>query len=174
MNAFKLLTWIFVLSTLISGCRKPEDAALSSNGTFSFTKASGKTYTTKYVNIPIPTSLGTFSLQYKKVGTFGSDWNFLALFDNNNDFGLTFQIPKIIINGTTYTTIGQKIDSGISPTIVSFYGYLDKEDFTLLDTKTNLIFEKSTYPGPIIGSFTVYNNKNKALIGSGKFNFVAK
>ena len=174
MNVFKLLTWIFLLSTLNSGCKKPEDAALSSNGTFSFTKTGGKTYTTKYVNIPIPTSNGTFSLQYKKVGTNGSDWKFFVLIDNKNDLGLDLQIPKTIINGTTYTTINQKFDSGISPTIVSFYGYLDNEDFTKLDLKTNLIFEKSTYPGQIIGSFTVYNNSNKAIMGSGKFNFVDK
>lgn len=165
MNVFKFLTWIFLLATLISGCKKSEDTSKSSNGTFSFTKTNGKTYTTTYVDTPIPSKNGTFSLQYKKVGTTGSKWLFFVLIDNKNDLGLTIEIPTTISNGTTY--------KNTSTTDVSFYGMLDNDDLTKIDVKTNLVFEKSTYPGQIVGTFTAYY-PNNTIIGSGKFNFVVK
>jgi hypothetical protein len=173
MNVFKFLTVIFLLAILISGCEMSEDTAKSSNGTFSFTKTNGKTYTTTYVGTPIPSKNGTFSLQYKKDGTTGSRWLFFVLIDNKNDLGLNIEIPTTISNGKTYTSISQNFSSGISPTIVSFYGKLDNESFTLIDTKTNLVFEKSTYPGQIVGTFTTYY-PNNTILGSGKFNFVVK
>jgi hypothetical protein len=173
MNVFKFLTWIFLLAILNPGCKKSEDTAKSSNGTFSFTKTNGKTYTTTYVDTPIPSKNGTFSLQYKKDGTTGSKWLFFVLIDNKNDLGLTIEIPTTISNGKTYTTIAQKFGSGISPTVVSFYGMLDNDDLTKIDVKTNLVFEKSTYPGQIVATFKSYSSNN-TLIGNGKFDFVVK
>jgi hypothetical protein len=134
MKAFKFLTWILLLATLISSCEKSEEPAKSSNGTFSFTKTNGKTYTTTYVDTPIPSKNGNFSLQFKKFGTTGSKWLFFVLIDNKNDLGLDIEIPTTISNGKTYTSISQNFSSGISPTIVSFYGKLDNESFTLIDT----------------------------------------
>jgi hypothetical protein len=116
-----------------------------------------------YVDTAIPTKNGTFSLQYQKNSTT-TRWMFFVYVDNNNDLGLDI-IGQAIVNGVSYTTnpsFGRTVD---------FYGKLDNE--SLNPSKTTVVFEKSTYPGQIVGSFNVYGSNN-TLIGSGKFDFFAK
>ena len=63
-------------------CKKASNSTADS-GTFTVTTTAGTTYTTKYVNTPIPTTNGTFSLQYQTFGTTASKWMFFILIDNN-------------------------------------------------------------------------------------------
>lgn len=163
MKLFKLLTFIFLLTILISGCKKSGDGVQNSNGFFSFTKTNGKTFTTTYVNTATPIKNGTFSLQYRKVGNTGSNWMFIIYVDDNNELVFNIETPTTIINGTNYTSSATNK--------VEFYGKL--ENVSLNVARTNLVFEKSTYPGQIVGIFTAYDPM-KTNIGSGKFNFVVK
>lgn len=165
MKSFKLIfSFGLLLCTLHFACKKSEG---NKSGTFSFTKVNGKTYSTSYVDTAIPSKNGTFSLQYQKNGTSGTRWMFFVLVDNNNDLGLDIVTPGPIVNGTSYTS--STVFSSV--TEVSFYGMLDNVSLNV--SKTTVVFEKSTYPGQIIGTFSAYGSSNN-LIGTGKFDFVAK
>jgi hypothetical protein len=163
MNLIKLATWIFLLTILISSCEKSQDAVQNSDGFFSFTKTNGKTFTTTYVNSATPLKNGTFSLQYRKVGNSGSNWMFIIYIDNFNELIFNIETPTTIINWTNYTSSATNK--------VEFYGKL--ENVSLNVGRTNLLFEKSTIPGQIVGTFTAYDPM-KTNIGSGKFNFAVK
>ncbi len=163
MRFLQIFTITSLAIMLFIGCSKKSDN--SKTGTFSFTKVNGKTYTMNYVDTAIPTKNGTFSLQYQTYNSSGSKWMFFVYVDNNNDLGLDIVIPTTIVNGVSYTT-----SSSLGRT-VDFYGKLDNE--SLNSSRTTLVFEKSTYPGQIVGSFSVYASNN-SLIGNGKFDFEAK
>jgi len=143
-------------------CKKASNSTADA-GTFSITTTAGTTYTTKYVNTPIPTTNGTFSLQYQTSGTTGSNWMFFILIDNNNDLGLDIEIPTTIVNGTTYTTTATRT--------VDLYGSLNNSEINV--SKTEVIFEKSTYPGQIKGTLKGYK-ANNVLFCTGQFDFIAK
>jgi len=143
-------------------CKKSSNTTADS-GTFSVTTTAGVTYTTKYVNTPIPMANGTFSLQYQTSGATGSKWMFFILVDNNNDLGLDVIIPTAIVNGTTYTSTSTRT--------VDLYGSLNNSSINL--SKTEVIFEKSTYPGQIKGTLKGYR-ANNVLYCTGQFDFIAK
>lgn|GEM_PF-6388810 len=143
-------------------CKKSSDTTANS-GTFSVTTTAGATYSTKYVNIPIPVANGTFSLQYQTYGTTGSNWMFFILIDNNNDLGLDVLMPTAIVNGTTYTSTTTRT--------VDLYGSLNNSSINI--SKTEVIFEKSTYPGQIKGTLKGYTGNN-VLFCTGQFDFIAK
>lgn len=159
--SFPLLC-ILLVGFFTFSCRNAEDEQA---GAFSFTKTNGKTYTTSYVDIPIPVKNGTFSLQYLNKGGGGSKWMFFVLVDNNNDLGLDIEIPTAIVNGTVYSSssnLGRE---------VSFYGMLDNVSLDVY--RTTVVFEKSIYPGQVAGTFSAYG-ANNSLLGTGKFDFVAQ
>lgn len=161
MRLLQIFTITSLAIMLFIGCSKKSDN--SKTGTFSFTKVNGKTYTATYVDAAIPSKNGTFSLQYQTNST-STRWMFFVYVDNNNDLGLDV-IGQPIVNGVSYTS-----NSSFGRT-VSFYGKLDNE--SLNPSRTTVVFEKSTYPGQIVGSFTVYGSNN-TIIGSGNFDFEAK
>ena len=129
-------------------CKKSSNSTADS-GTFTVTS--------------IPTTNGTFSLQYQTSGTTASKWMFFIWLDNNNDLGLDIEIPTTIVNGTTYTTTATRT--------VDLYGSLNNSSINL--TKTEVIFEKSTYPGQIKGTLKGYK-ANNVLFCTGQFDFIAK
>lgn len=165
----KKLKQLLFLSLLISiaSCKKSEDSAKLS-GTFTITKASGSTISTKYVNTPIPNSNGHFSLQYQPNGN-GARYMFFVLVDSRNNGGLDFSTSSAVQNGVTYTTnvnLGREVD---------FYGdFFNAEvDDPYNYGRTEIIFESSSYPGKIVGSFKKYNAAG-AITFTGSFNFTAE
>jgi hypothetical protein len=162
MVSLKKLITISITIIILNGCSKSDS---TKTGTFSFTKINGKTYTAKYVNTPLPTKNGTFSLQYIKSSETRISWLFWVLIDNNNHLGLDI-IGRPVVNGNTYVT------SPVFGREVTFYAFLDNQDLST-NGKPSVVFEKSTYPGQIIGTFSVYNPDN-TLLGTGKFDFQAE
>lgn len=163
MRLLQIFTITSLAIMLFIGCSKKSDN--SKTGTFSFTKVNGKTYTAQYVNTPLPTKNGTFSLQYIKSSETRISWLFWVLIDNNNHLGLDI-IGRPVVNGNTYVT------SPVFGREVTFYAFLDNQDLST-NGKPSVVFEKSTYPGQIIGTFSVYNPDN-TLLGTGKFDFQAE
>lgn len=159
----RTLALLFTLLIFFSFSCKKSSNSTADSGTFSITTTAGTTYTTKYVNTSIPTTNGTFSLQYQTSGTTGSKWMFFIWIDNNNDMGLDIIIPTAIVNGTTYTSTSTRT--------VDLYGKLNNSSINL--TKTEVIFEKSTYPGQIKGTLKGYK-ANNVLFCTGQFDFIAK
>ena len=159
----RTLASLFTLLIFFSFSCKKSSNSTADSGTFSITTTAGTTYSTKYVNIPVPTANGTFSLQYQTYATTGTKWMFFILIDNNNDMGLDIIIPTAIVNGTTYTSTSTRT--------VDLYGSLNNSSINL--TKTEVIFEKSTYPGQIKGTLKGYK-ANNVLYCTGQFDFIAK
>jgi hypothetical protein len=162
MKNISIATLFSLVIFLSFSCKKSSNTTADS-GTFSVTTTAGTTYTTKYVNTPIPMANGTFSLQYQTYATTGTRWMFFVLIDNNNDMGLDIDMPTTIVNGTTYTTTATRT--------VDLYGSLNNSSINL--TKTEVIFEKSTYPGQIKGTLKGYR-ANNVLYCTGQFDFIAK
>lgn len=155
-----------ILSVFVSGCSSDTD--FPSFDYFQITASNGNTYKTNYVNIPLPTKNGTFSLQYNKPTQFNKNHNllFLILIDNNNDGYLDIDLPSLPIINKTYKTSsksGQNISYGL---------FIENKD-SCSDCNSEIIFTSFNYPGLIVGSVKNYSPTGK-LIDSGEFNFTSK
>lgn len=151
----------FVFGLLLfamTSCKKDAEST-NSQGTFTVTKTGGSTWSTSYVNTPIPNSNGKFSLQYQKNGT-GEKYMFFVLIDNNNDCGLDIITTTPVTVGTVYRG-----------TQASFYGMFSNVNVNV--SKTEVIFSSATYPGRVAGTYKVYNASN-SIIYSGTFDLTVK
>jgi hypothetical protein len=142
-------------------CNKSSNPT-SDKGTFTLTTTAGKTFSFNYVNIPTPVANGTFSAQIQQT-TNNNRWQFIIYVDNNNELAFDIIMSKAIVNGTTYTTATSQS--------VNLYGKLDNASLNL--TKTEVVFEKSTYPGQLKATFKGYR-ANNVLYCNGQFDFIAK
>jgi len=147
---------IIILSLFVTiSCKKSELSAL--NGTFTVSKAGGGTWTTTYVNTPIPTQNGNFSLQYNK-RTSSEIYMFFVLIDNQNDCGLDITTSGPVVPGKIYSQ-------------ASFYGSFSNVSVNV--NRTEVVFTNASYPGKISGTFKAYNASG-AVTYSGEFNFIVK
>jgi len=160
--------YLLLIGFLFTSCNKSGDEAQDevqpiTKNFFSFTYNDGKTYTATYVDTFVPSRNGIFTLQQSKFGPSGSQWNFFAFINNTTEFNLDMVFPNPIVNGTTYFT-DRNTDVFFSGTI---------NNVMLNVSRTTVVFEKSAYPGNIVGSFNAYT-ANNTLVGSGKFDFEVK
>lgn len=130
----------------------------------------GKTLSAKYVNIPIPTQNGTFSMQYSKSSdTFKHKFYFFILFDNQNEAYLDIYTKDFPLTNTLYT-------STQTGNYVDFLLILDNYDFDA--SRYVVSFSKFSYPGQIAGTLKVYkrnpSNIGDTLVLTGDFDFVAE
>lgn len=154
-----------IIAILFSSCKK--NSANTNNGTFTLTTSSGKKYVTTYVNVPIPTVNGTFSLQYNKPSTGNNlyQWQFFILIDNNNDADLSVWMPTKIQNGVLYTTntsLDRTVDLGC---------FFDNSNLPI--STSDVTFSSSDYPGHVKGVAKGYAS-NGTLLCTGEFDFNAQ
>ena len=157
--------YLLLLGFFFASCKKSSDEPEQSitKNFFSYTHNDGKTYIATYVDASTPPRNGTFKLERNNFGLSGSQWNFFSYINNTTEFNLDMVFPNPIVNGTTYFT-DRNTDVFFSGTI---------NNVTLNISRTTVVFEKSAYPGNIVGSFNAYT-ANNTLVGSGKFDFEVK
>ncbi|GAP68711.1 hypothetical protein BA6E_104159 [Bacteroidales bacterium 6E] len=150
-----------LLLILISSCHK--DELSNDNNFFKITTSDSKIFRTEYVNQPVPTQNGTFSMQYNKPSLDNKlhKYFFLILIDNGSDAYLLFQNKELPIPGVKYTHINSDyLDFGLT---------ISSQE--LQTWRTELNFERiDEYPGRIIGVLKSFDSKNN-LICTGEFNF---
>lgn len=158
--------YILLITLIICSCSKDEE--LSKNNYFKITTSDGKTFTTSYVNIPIPTDNGTFSCQYNKPGRI----SFWILIDNNNDGYLDISLPSVPELNTVYKTSGSWESS--SSTRVDFGLSLNNTDIDPNGECTSeVVFTSFTYPGLVQGTIKLLKS-NGTIVSTGEFNFISK
>lgn len=157
-----LLVCSLLLILVVSGCSKDNDPSTSDY--FNITTTGGKTISTTYVTIPIPTKNGTFSLQYNKPGRI----MFWVLGDSNNNSDIDISLPTVPVLNKLYkssSSLNQEVYFGV---------YLDNND---VDSKgecsSEVVFTSFTYPGLIQGSIKLVK-PNGTVVSTGEFNFTSK
>lgn len=160
MQSVKNILTFVILCFIIISCEK-SNSTNSSEGTFVVTPVGGKTYSTKYVNIPLPISGGTFSCQYKKQGVPQyEELLFFILYNNNLDYYLDFRANTPIQIGKIYSGTG-----------ISFSGEFPDQVKGPADGRTEVVITNLVYPGRVAGNFKAYTSTGVLTI-SGSFDFI--
>jgi hypothetical protein len=164
MKMKALLSSTFLLAFLlffVASCKK--DDAQPENGQLSISHA-GKNYSAKYVDLPTPTSAGTFTFYYRKASYQGdrNKYQLLVRIDNRTSAEINVYLPFTPVVGTVYQTSGNNA--------VEFDLTVNDNDIDY--DRAEVVFSKYSNPGQIAG--TVKSYLNNKVIATATFDFIEK